>query len=56
MKGAAEYLAHMKKAKSQAELGKNSDAIREYEAAFAILETPQLPREIKKLREQSLGL
>lgn len=56
LKAAAEYQAHMKKGRSLAELGKNSDAIREYEAAFAIIETPSIPREIKKLKELSLGL
>ncbi len=55
-KNAAEYQAHVNKARSLAALGKNSDAIREYEAAFAIVEAASITAEIKKLREQSLGL
>ena len=55
-KAAAEFQEHVKKARSLAELGKNSDAIREYEAAFALIENSSIPAEIKKLREQSLGL
>ena len=55
-KATGEYQPHVNKARSFAQLGKISDAIREYEAAFAIIEVPSIPTEIKKLREQSLGL
>ena len=55
-KAATEYQAHVKKARSLADLGKASEAIREYEAALAIIETSSIPPEIKKLRAQSLGL
>lgn len=55
-KAAGEYQTHVQKARSLAALGKNAEAIREYEAAFAIIEIPSIPAEIKKLREQSLGL
>jgi tetratricopeptide (TPR) repeat protein len=56
LKAAAEYQAHVKKARWLATLRRNSEAIREYEAAFTIIEAPSIPPEIKRLREQSLGL
>src|SRR5205823_3318126 len=52
-KAAPDFQAHIKKAKSFAELGKNSDAIREYQAAFDIIENSSVSAEIKRLREQS---
>ncbi|MEA3187624.1 MAG: hypothetical protein QOD99_1454, partial [Chthoniobacter sp.] len=55
-KVAPDFESHLKKAKSFAELGKNADAIREYQAAFDIIDNSSIPPEIKKLREQSLGL
>lgn len=55
-KAAADYEEHVKKAQSLAALGKNGAAIQEYEAAYDLIENATTLQEIKKLREQSLGL
>ena len=47
---------HIQKAKSLAGLGKTSAAIKEYQAAYDIIQDSTIPEKIKKLREQSLGL
>lgn len=50
------YRQHVKRAESLADLGKASEAIREYNAAFALFENPRISKAVKRLREQSLGL
>jgi len=55
-KAATPFKDHLNKAKASADLGKISDALREYQAAYSIFPDPQIPEEIKKIREQSLGL
>jgi uncharacterized protein YecT (DUF1311 family) len=52
----ANFYAHYDKGNSFAANGKTSDAIKEYQAAYAIIESPTLLEKIKNLREQSLGL
>jgi hypothetical protein len=47
---------HIQKALSFAALGRTSAAIKEYQAAFDIIEVSTIPEKIKKLRDQSLGL
>jgi len=50
------FTGHMHKAQSLADLGKTSDAIKEYQAAYDIIRDPSIPEKIKKLQAQSLGL
>jgi Tfp pilus assembly protein PilF len=50
------YSDHLAKANSFADLGKTSSAIKEYQAAYDIIEDSAIPERIKRLREQSLGL
>ena len=50
------FYEHILKAKSFGELGKTSAAIKEYQAAYDIIEDSTIPEKIKKLRDQSLGL
>ena len=50
------FREHIHKARELADLGKTSDAIKEYQAAYTIIEDSTIPAKIKKLREQSLGL
>lgn len=52
----AKYYEHVDRGNSFADLGKTSDAIKEYQAAYDIIENPTALEKIKKLREQSLGL
>jgi hypothetical protein len=52
----AKFDEHVRKAKSFADLGKTSDAIKEYQAAYDLIENSSIPEQIKQLREQSLGL
>jgi len=55
-KDLAVFRDHIQKAKTAADLGKTSEAIKEYQAAYEIIENASIPEKIKKLREQSLGL
>ena len=55
-KASAEFQAHVDKGRRQAALGKHSDAIREYQAAYGIVENATIATEIQKLRKESLGL
>ena len=55
-KDAPKFRAHVTKARDLAGRGKTSDAIKEYEAAYDIIENSSIPEQIKKLRQQSLGL
>jgi len=52
----SDFYDHVRKAQSFAQLGKTSAAIKEYQAAYDIVEDSTIPEKIKKLREQSLGL
>ena len=52
----AKFYDHVQKAQSLAELGKSSAAIKEYQAAYDLVEDSTIPEKIKNLREQSLGL
>jgi uncharacterized protein YecT (DUF1311 family) len=47
---------HIEKAQSSANLGQTSVAIKEYQAAYNLIEDATIPEKIKKLQEQSLGL
>ena len=55
-KNAPKFKDHIQKAKSFADLGKISDATKEYQAAYDIIENSSIPAQVRKLREQSLGL
>lgn len=55
-KVAPDFLEHYRKARSFGNAGKISDAAREYQAAFEIIQNSTIPEQIKKLRQQSLGL
>jgi uncharacterized protein YecT (DUF1311 family) len=52
----AKYGQHIKQAQAAAGLGKNLEAIREYEAAFGLLRDAGIPAAVKRLRNQTLGL
>lgn len=56
VKDEPKFHEHTAKAKALGDLGKTSDAIKEYQAAYSIIEASTIPDQIKKLREQSLGL
>jgi len=49
-------LEHEKKAAAAAALGRTSEAIREYKAAYDLFPDPSVAEKTKKLREESLGL
>ena len=51
-----DFLDHYRKARSLAKDGKTGAATREYQAAYKIIQNPDIPEQIKKLHEQSLGL
>ena len=50
------FRGHINKAQYLAGRGRTSEAIKEYEAAYDIIENSSIPEQIRKLREQSLGL
>ena len=52
----AKFHEHIRNAQSFADLGKTSAAIKEYQAAYELIEDSTIPEKIKHLREQSLGL
>jgi hypothetical protein len=55
-KDVKEFKEHVSQAKLSAAAGHTAEAIKEYEAAYGIIESPAIPGAIKKLRMQSLGL
>ncbi len=52
----AKYYEHLDKGNSLADRGRNAAAIREFQAAYDIIQNPSIAERIKKLNEQSLGL
>lgn len=52
----SKYFEHIGKAERLAALGKSSAAITEYQAAYDLIQTPNIPEKIKQLRLESLGL
>lgn len=55
-KDVSKFNEHIRQARALADLGKTSDAIKQYQEAYDIIENSSVPEQIKKLREQSLGL
>jgi uncharacterized protein YecT (DUF1311 family) len=52
----AQIQDHVKKAQVESDLGKSADAISELNAANSLFNDPQIAGEIKKIRDESLGL
>ena len=55
-KDLSKFQSHLTEANYLASSGKTSEAIKEYQAAYEILEIPSIPERINKVRQQSLGL